>query len=151
MNQVNVAVYSRAPIGDDWGVLQLTSDEVRFLRRTAELESNYFGHDPSYNVIEYVGSKDMHDISRRPQFARLVDDIRAGNIYRVFVRDFWSISRNASQLREFIALCQEHDTSVSFIDQDFDTWEDDPRIWRLFHQALAEMDEQNVGDAVTSM
>jgi DNA invertase Pin-like site-specific DNA recombinase len=93
----------------------------------------------------------MHDISRRPQFARLVDDIRAGNIYRVFVRDFWSISRNASQLREFIALCQEHDTSVSFVDQDFDTWEDDPRIWRLFHQALAEMDGQNVSDAVTSM
>lgn len=76
----------------------------------------------SWTVTQVYEDNDVSATSgkRRPEYQRMLDDVRAGTISGVIVWDIDRLTRTPSELEEFIVLADRHDLSLASVGGEID-------------------------------
>lgn len=85
---------------------------------------------PDNDVSAFTGK-------RRPEYERMLDDIRAGRVQAVVVWDLDRLTRRPVEIEQFIDLADKHSIRLESVDRDIDLASDNGRMFARIKGAVA--------------
>src|SRR4051812_5246885 len=112
--------------------VRISKDDGRALGvRRQEEDCRKLCNDRGWAIADVYRDNDVSASTgkRRPEYQRLLDDVRARRISAVVVWDLDRLTRRPIEIEEFISLADEHKVSLASVGGDVDLATDNGRMF----------------------